>query len=198
MMKACFGVALRAMAILLLWSSVGISLNLFSANAIPWVYVPPPDLEISGVKIPLIDEKEARKLLDDPSVVFVDTRTAKDYAKSTVKGAQSLPRKEMEERFILIQPLLPEEARLVLFCYGPQCEDAERVAEFLIPMGYRNLVIMSPGFPGWEKAGYPVDSGPDKELGGKQPDPTSATGGDNSGPTSGPSTGSAQSTRGDK
>jgi rhodanese-related sulfurtransferase len=197
-MKAYVAVVFRAIAILLLWSSVGIAVNLFSANAISWVYIPPPDLEISGVKVPLIDEREARKLLDDPSVVFVDTRSAKDYAKRTVKRALSLPRKDLEERFILIQPLLPEEGRLVLFCYGPQCEDAERVAEFLVPMGYRNLVIMSPGFPGWEKAGYPVDSGPDTEPSGRQPDASSPASGEKSATASPPSRGAEQSTRGDK
>ena len=188
-MKAYVAVVFRAIAILLLWSSVGIAVNFFSANALSWVYVPPPDLEISGVKIPLIDEQEARKLLDDPSVVFVDTRSAEDYAKSTVKRALSLPRKDMEERFILIQPLLPEESRLILFCYGPQCEDAEQVAEFLVPMGYRNLAIMSPGFPGWKKAGYPVDSGSET---------SSPTSGAESATTSPSARGAEQGTRGEK
>lgn len=156
-MKHIFGIALRALLLLIVFSSIGLVVNLFSSKPLPWVYVPPTEVEVAGLKVQLIDEKAAVKYLDDPSTIFVDTRKAEHFAERHVKGAVSLPARDMEERFPLVQPLLPEESRLVLYCYGPECEDAEKVAEFLAPMGYQKMVIMSAGFPGWKAAGYPVE-----------------------------------------
>lgn len=157
-MKAFVGIAARALIILLFWSSVGLGINVISSKSIPWVYEPPPDLTISGVKVPLVDEKKALSYLDDPGTTFVDTRKREHYAEGHVKGAVSLPANDKEERFPLVQPLLPEDNRLVLYCYSPECEDAERVAEFLVQLGYNHMVIMSPGFPQWKRAGYPMDT----------------------------------------
>jgi rhodanese-related sulfurtransferase len=158
MMKAFLGIGFRALIILLFWSSLGLGINLISSKSIPWVYEPPPDLTISGIKVPLVDEKEALTYLDDPATTFVDTRKAEHYEEGHVKGSVSLPAREAEERFPLVQPLLPEENRIVLYCYGPECEDAEHVAEFLAQLGYKKMAIMSPGFPQWKKAGYPMET----------------------------------------
>jgi rhodanese-related sulfurtransferase len=157
-MKAFVGIVARAMILLLSWSCLGLGINMISSKSIPWVYEPPPDLTVSGVKVPLVDEKEALKYLDDPATTFVDTRKREHYAEGHVKGAVSLPANDKEERFPLVQPLLPEDNRLVLYCYGPECEDAERVAEFLVQLGYNKMMIMSPGFPQWKKAGYPMET----------------------------------------
>jgi rhodanese-related sulfurtransferase len=162
-MKPFVGIAFRALALLLVWSSIGLAINAVSSKGIPWVYAPPTEITISGVKVPLWDEKMAFKYFDDPSTTFVDTRKAEDYGEGHVKGAVSLPRADKEDRFPLVQPLLPEENRIVLYCYGPECEDAERVAEFLVQLDYKNMAIMSPGFPEWKKAGYPMSSRTDDE-----------------------------------
>ncbi len=106
----------------------------------------------------LIDEKQARALLEDPMTVFVDTRNENDFNQSHVKGAVYLNPHEKESLFPLAQPLMPENARLILYCYGPECEMAEQVAAFLADLGYRKMLIMSAGFRAWEKAGYPVEA----------------------------------------
>jgi rhodanese-related sulfurtransferase len=167
-MKPFLGILLRALLLLIGFSSIGLALNLLSSKPLPWVYVPPTVVEVDGLKVPLIDEKAAFKYLEDPAAIFVDTRKPEHFTEGHVKGAVSLPARDVEERFPLVQPLLPEESLLVLYCYGPECEDAERVAEFIAPMGYRKMTIMSPGFPGWEKAGYPVEGGPGKRDSGSE------------------------------
>jgi rhodanese-related sulfurtransferase len=167
-MKQLLGIAFRAILLLIVFSVIGLGVNLLSSKPLPWVYVPPTEVEVDGLKVRLIGEKEALRFLQDPSTIFVDTRKQEHYAERHVKGAVSLPANDVEERFPLVQPLLPEESRLVLYCYGPECEDAERVADFLAPMNYRNMVIMSSGFPGWEEAGYPVEGSGGKASSGRE------------------------------
>lgn len=82
--------------------------------------------------------------------------------KSHVKGSVFLSPDDVEEQFPSVEPLLPQDSKIVLYCYGPECDMAERVAAFLAQMGYRNLAVMSAGFPAWHKAGYPVETSSEK------------------------------------
>jgi rhodanese-related sulfurtransferase len=157
-MKKFLGILLKALGIALVFSFVGLGLNSVSSKGIPLIYVPPEKLVLAGTDVPLINENEARKFLDEPGTTFVDTRREEDYTEKHVKGALFLSPDNMEERYPQIQPLLPEENRLILYCYGPECEMAEQVALFLAQLGYKNMMIMTVGFRGWEKAGLPVES----------------------------------------
>lgn len=150
--------AIRAAIILVTSSLIGIGLNLASSKPLPWIYEPSRQVEVAGIKVPLIDEKEARKLFGESGTVFVDTRNEEDYSKGHIEGAVFLtPHDNLEERFISVEPFLPQEPHLILYCYGPQCDMAEEVARFLAQLGYRKMTIMTAGYRAWEEAGYPVE-----------------------------------------
>ncbi|MFC1834714.1 rhodanese-like domain-containing protein [Thermodesulfobacteriota bacterium] len=155
-MRPIIDTIIRATIIVGLWAVIGLAVSLVSPSGIPWIYVQANTVDLSGVKVDLINEKDARKLFASGEAVFVDARSHEDYDKSHVEGAIFLPPEDVEERYVLVQPLLPEDARIILYCYGPECDMAERVAEFLGQLGYRNMKIMSAGYAAWEKAGYPV------------------------------------------
>ena len=155
-MRIFFDAAVRAVIILVIASSIGIGLNLASSKPLPWIYEPPKELTVAGVKLPLIDEKEARKYFDDPDTIFLDTRTREDYADGHIEGAYFLPADEKEAQFQTLEPLLTDTSRLILYCHGPECEMAEQVALFLAQLGYKNMAVMVAGYPAWKKAGYPV------------------------------------------
>jgi rhodanese-related sulfurtransferase len=161
-MKKSLGIFFRALLIAVAASLIGLGLNQVSSKPVPWIYAPPNEIEISGLKVPFIDEKEARKLMDKEGTIFVDTRHKDDYDKKRVKGAIFLPQDDKEERFVLVQPLLPEDARLILYCYGPQCDMAEEVARFLSQLGYKEMMIMTAGFRAWDQAGYPIEGETDR------------------------------------
>ncbi len=155
-MRAFVLIAVKALIIAVVASSVGLALNAMASKPLPLVYVPPKEMDLAGVKVPLIDEKEANNHFEMDGFIFVDTRGNEAYAQGHVKGALLLPADQKEERFPEVQPLLPEESTLILYCYGPECEMAEEVGRFLAQLGYRHMMIMSAGFPEWKKAGYPV------------------------------------------
>ncbi len=156
-MRGLFGICLRAAIIVLAAFLIGIGVNLVSPRSIPWIYRPPTEVVTPELRIPLTDEKKAREFIDDGQTVFVDTREEQDYADGHVRGALSLPEPEKEQRFPEIQHLLSAEGRIILYCSGPDCDMAEKVAKFMGQLGYRNLMIMSSGFPAWKKAGFPVE-----------------------------------------
>lgn len=155
-MKTYVGIVLRALAIVVIASAIGLGVNTVSPNRIPWVYSPPKEVVVGDHRIPLIDEQRAFELFAEGDAIFLDTREHADFAESHVEGALSLPEPEKQERFVAVAPLLRQDAPIVLYCTGPECEMAEHVAVFLAQLGYSNLMIMSSGMPGWKEAGYPV------------------------------------------
>jgi rhodanese-related sulfurtransferase len=157
-MKTIVGLVWRAALIAVVCGAMGVCVNLISAKPLPWRYEPPRTLEVAGVEVRLIDEREAKALFGNPDIAFVDSRETEDFEKAHVEGAVHLPPKGIEDRFASVEPLLPREYKIVLYCYGPECDSAERVAGFLAKKGYRNMVIMSAGFPAWEKAAYPAET----------------------------------------
>lgn len=155
--KQGMNILCRALILSLLFGSVGPLFNVIAQRPLPWVYVAPKEVVVAGIKVSLVDEKEARRYFDDDATVFVDSRKCKDYARSHVKGAICFPPESADERFVATEGLLPLEGRIILYCYGPECDMAEKVGEFLGQRGYKNMLIMSSGFAAWERAGYPVE-----------------------------------------
>lgn len=151
------GIAMRALLIAMAFASIGLVVNRAADDSVPWVYAPPSEVVLAGVTVPLIDEREAAKFLDHPATVFVDSRKCLDYAKAHVRGALCLPPDDVEQRFPTVEPLIPPESRVILYCYGPECDMAEKVGTFLAELGYKNLMIMRTGFPAWQKAKLPID-----------------------------------------
>ncbi len=156
-MRTAGSVARRALVIAILFASIGMLSNLLSGKPIDWIYFPPGEMLLAGIKVQLIDAKTARKYLDDSGTVFLDSRECRDYAKSHVKGAICLPPDNVEKRFPAVELLVPPESLVILYCYGPDCDMAERTATFLVQLGYKNMMIMSSGFSEWEKAQFPVE-----------------------------------------
>ncbi len=157
-MKRFLWIVARAALLALFGAAVGLGVNLVSPRGIPYVYVPPRVVDLAGVKAPLIDEKEAHKYSNDDRTVFVDAREEKDFTEGRVKGAVNLPSAHKEDAFQRVELLLPKDARLILYCHGPDCRMAEKVGSLLAQLGYKDMMIMETGYDAWEKAGYPVES----------------------------------------
>jgi len=67
--------------------------------------------EIS-VEVPRIAVEEVKRRLDEgEQVVFIDVRKPESYTNAHIKGALSIPGKEMDERY----QELPRDAALVLY-----------------------------------------------------------------------------------
>jgi rhodanese-related sulfurtransferase len=159
-MKNMLNMAIKAFLIVIIGSLIGLGMNFVSSSPIPWIYEPPRQIELSGVKVTLVDERQAGDYFSDASTVFVDTRSEEDFRSGRVKGALHIHSEKMERQYPMVAALMPEDSRIVLYCHGPECDMAEKVASFLAQLGYENMMVMTSGYPAWEEAGYPVEKGP--------------------------------------
>lgn len=157
-MKAYLGILVRAVIITIVAAAIGVGVNFLSPKGIPLVYTPRAEVVVaSGRKIPIIDEKKASEYLEAGETVFVDARPREEFDEGHVKDAVSLPAEAKEERYVEVQPLLLLDSKIIVYCSGPECRDAETVAKFLDQLGYEKLAVMGSGYFAWKKAGYPVE-----------------------------------------
>lgn len=94
-----------------------------------------------------------KRLVDegDP-LIFVDLRPVGEFRRERLPGARSVPLKELPRRFSEV----PRLGRVILYC---DCvpEELHAAYRFLRDQGYRNIMVMEEGFPGWAKRGYPLE-----------------------------------------
>jgi rhodanese-related sulfurtransferase len=88
-------------------------------------------------------------------IILVDLRPVKDFQKTRLPGARSLPMQELDKRFHEI----PKSGRVVLYCDCPQNQIIEQAYQLLKDYGYRNAAVMADAFQEWVSRKYPVESG---------------------------------------
>jgi rhodanese-related sulfurtransferase len=105
----------------------------------------------------LVPADQIKRLLDiGEKVIFVDLRTAPEFAKGRLPDARSIPVAELHKRWEEI----PKAGRIVMYCPCPMGERDESFA-FLLLRGesYRNVSVLDGGYTEWAKRGYPVQTG---------------------------------------
>jgi rhodanese-related sulfurtransferase len=103
-----------------------------------------------------ITAEQVKTLLDTrEKLILIDLRTIKDFQKTRLPGARSLPMKELDKRFHEI----PKSGRVVLYCDCPQNQIIEQAYQLLKDYGYRNTAVLADPFQDWLRRKYPVETG---------------------------------------
>ena len=84
------------------------------------------------------------------------------YADGHVPGARSFPvwESDVADRVkAFYEEGLDQNAPIVIYCSGGDCEDSHMLAEKLYMVGFNDLLVDRDGFPAWQKRGLPVTKG---------------------------------------
>jgi protein-disulfide isomerase/rhodanese-related sulfurtransferase/uncharacterized membrane protein len=107
----------------------------------------------------LIGTAEARQILEaTPKPLFVDVRSAKEYASGRIPGAMNMP----AENFARDWDQLPKDKTIVLYeggrSSGDICAASRAAGRALLEQGFsfEKVKVYQDGLAGWEKAGQPV------------------------------------------
>lgn len=94
---------------------------------------------------------------------FLDARRSSVFADGHIKGAWSVPvwEADVDARLTEFEARAnpgPRDA-IVIYCDGGGCEDSHLLANKLVALGYRNLLIYTDGYPDWSAQGRPTEKG---------------------------------------
>ncbi|MEE4261922.1 MAG: rhodanese-like domain-containing protein [Desulfobacteraceae bacterium] len=102
--------------------------------------------------------QEAEKLFRDQAVVFLDARSADDYARGHIRGARSLPWEDVDRFFMEVTGDLETETPIITYCDGETCNLSHDLALFLKDMGFMNVRVLVNGWTDWHESRLPVES----------------------------------------
>jgi rhodanese-related sulfurtransferase len=107
-----------------------------------------------------ISLEEAEKLYFTHAAVFIDARSAEEYAQGHIRAARSLPWQDVDLNFMAVTADLELTTPIVTYCDGETCELSHDLALFLRDAGFTDTRVLVNGWTVWQQAGLPVESGP--------------------------------------
>jgi rhodanese-related sulfurtransferase len=141
---------------LLLWAVRGLPKPAAATDATHMCAATPSDASFATA---WIEQSEARALLGDPAVVFVDCRPSDQFQAGHISSALSMPSEQ--ELFGAAAELLRSARTIIAYCDARGgCESSQRLAARLRELGLADVRILRDGLPGWLQNGYPAESGP--------------------------------------
>ncbi len=162
--------ALRAAALVVVAFAGAALSNAVNPRGIPWLPSPGNRVGIPRAfedRLPEIDAAQALALYEAGEAVFVDSRDAGDYGRDHIPGAINVPMRRWAEVWPDMEPELPRDRTLVLYCYGAHCGLSTRQGKALLEEGYEKLVVLDYGWGTWTKHGFPTVDHPDGHPGGE-------------------------------
>lgn len=96
------------------------------------------------------------------SADFIDARPADEYALGHVPGALNLSLAMTKDaaRVQDVLQWLDTSRPIIVYCRGGLCSEAKDVGRLLSDANYSQILIFADGFPGWQDAGYMIETGP--------------------------------------
>jgi rhodanese-related sulfurtransferase len=112
-----------------------------------------------------ISPEEARKLLGQDAVAFVDCRSKDEFEAGHVAGST-----HVEPGVATIEPAILQIARsahtVVTYCDADsECERSQRIASLFTQAGAADVRVLEGGLPAWLAEGFPAQSGECRECG---------------------------------
>ena len=105
--------------------------------------------------IALLRGEQAEELWRERSTVFVDVRSAEDYAYGHIPGAVHLPEEEFEARFPSLEGRLRRAKEVVVYCKSVDCGSSLWAAIRLRNAGLKQTSIYPTGWHDWQRRGLP-------------------------------------------
>jgi rhodanese-related sulfurtransferase len=99
------------------------------------------------------------KALADQGARFVDARSRDDFQKGHIPGAMRLLQSAFAQGDPPALAMFLRSETIIVYCNGGKCDESEAVARMLNLSGYKTVYVMHDGFPGWQAAGHPTQTG---------------------------------------
>jgi len=105
--------------------------------------------------------EETRRLQSDPQTVFIDARDEEKFEAGHLRGAYQLDPYHPETSFGKVLPACMAAGKIVVYCAGGECEDADTVGIMLRDAGVAadKIVVYGGGMDEWTAQHEPAETG---------------------------------------
>jgi len=119
------------------------------------------EARLAGKGLTWISREDAEKLLGDPQAVFVDARDEEKFEQGHLRGAWELDPYHPERALGAVLPACLAARKVVVYCEGGECEDADSVAILLRDGGVpaEKLAVYGGGMKDWLAQSKGVETG---------------------------------------
>jgi ArsR family transcriptional regulator len=151
---------LQAFGIILISGTIGLAVNGFRPDGIPWVENWQEKVlneQLTG-GLPAVTLKEAREAYEGGYALFVDARDSDFFEMGHIPGALNLPVKDFDRVFPTLKEQLLAAHQIITYCDGANCEASVELTEKLLFAGLEYVEIFTGGIQQWKAAGQPLVS----------------------------------------
>jgi rhodanese-related sulfurtransferase len=145
-----------AWALLLVCAAIlGTAAQFLSPRAIPWMERHSQRIEVRAMQagLTIVDVEKARAILEAGEYLVFDARRAAEFDTGHLPGAVSFPYESREAGYDEMAALLQPAQPVMVYCSGPECDDALLLGEFLKNQGSQEVSLFLEGTTGWKAAG---------------------------------------------
>lgn len=98
-----------------------------------------------------VDKIVVESALKNNSALLIDARPYAKFLQETIPGSISIPDTEVE-KYLGRFPRDKNE-KIIIYCGGFKCTKSHAIANVLVSMGYKNVLVYAGGLPEWKQAG---------------------------------------------
>jgi rhodanese-related sulfurtransferase len=114
---------------------------------------------LAAVELAELTAADLRRKIDTGrDFVLVDALPPMVYAHSHLPGAINLPPSAIDGT-VVAKRIPDRSAEIVVYCSGPDCDDAHETAKRLHELGYMNVRRYPGGKNEWKELGFPLERG---------------------------------------
>jgi rhodanese-related sulfurtransferase len=125
-----------------------VSFNVLSSNGIPLFY---HSIAISPEE--RLSDTQTEEILKQKRALFIDARTPEEYNAGHIPGAVNIPGYATPDKIMHDLPLNRKQTMIVVYCSGPECPYADRLAGFLRFQEFSAVYVYPGGIDAWLQAG---------------------------------------------
>ena len=131
---------------------LSVVVNLIHPKRIPWVANWGSRVEAQAVieQMPLVQLTDMLNFLRTGSRLFVDARSAEEYARAHLPSAVSLPFQTLEKYPAAVAQILASGKPPVFYCTGSECDDSLLLAMHLRKLGRKDVSVFIGGMKLWQ------------------------------------------------
>lgn len=151
----------QAVAIFLLSTVVALMYNQLRPGKLAWIgdWTAESQLTLDTGENLVISLPEAESFFHANAALFLDARSALDFADGHIQGARSLPWVQFDA---LVDEVLQEvgpETIIITYCDGDNCNLSKDLALALMDRGYVNVRVLVNGWTVWQERSLPIATG---------------------------------------